>query len=299
MTLHSSAIAAETGAVTIREALPADAEAAGRIMYRAFAEFHRSRGFAPDFPSVEAAVGLATAQIADPAIFSVVAVSGAEVVGSNFLTEGDAIRGVGPITVDPARQGLGIGRQLMRAVLERGAGAAGIRLCQDAFNGLSMALYAELGFDAREPLALLAGRPKSGPVPSGVARPLAAGDLDAADKLARRVTGFDRGTDLRGALARGGAVGLLRGTRLVGYMTAPDFWVVNHAVSETEADLKALILGAGALTEAPLGFLLPIRRAALFRWCLGQGFRVVKPMTLMSSGRYADPVGAYLPSVFY
>ena len=124
-------------------------------------------------------------------------------------------------------------------------------------------------------------------------------DLEAADALARRVTGFDRGADLRGALARGGAVGLVRGRRLVGYMTAPDFWILNHAVAETEADLKALILGAGALTEAPLGFLLPIRRAALFRWCLDQGFRVVKPMTLMTRGRYADPEGGYLPSVMY
>ena len=66
MTLHNSVFAAEFAPVVIREAVPADAEAAGRIMYRAFAEFHRSRGFAPDFPNVEAAVGLATAQIADP-----------------------------------------------------------------------------------------------------------------------------------------------------------------------------------------------------------------------------------------
>ena len=299
MTLHSLAFAAETGSVTIREAVPADAEAAGRIMYRAFAEFHRGHGFAPDFPSVEAAVGLAEAQIADPTIFSVVAVSDGKVVGSNFLTEGDAIRGVGPITVDPDHQGLGIGRRLMRAVIARGADAPGIRLCQDAFNGLSMALYAELGFDAREPLALLAGRPKSGPVPRGIVRPLQADDVEAADALARRVTGFDRGADLRGALARGGAVGFARGGRLVGYMTAPDFWILNHAVAETEADLKALILGAGALTKAPLGFLLPIRRAALFRWCLDQGFRVVKPMTLMSRGRYTEPGGGYLPSVMY
>ena len=297
---HQQLAIGETGdPIELREARPEDAEAAGLIMFRAFESFHRSRGYQPDFPDAAAAIGLAAAQIADPSVFGVVAVRGGRVIGSNFLTEGDPIRGVGPISVDPSDQGHGVGRLLMRAVIDRAAGAPGIRLCQDTFNGLSMALYAELGFNAREPLALLSGRPKSGPVPNGSARPFAEGDLDAAGALARRVTGFDRLSDLRVALARGRAVAFSRNDRLVGYMTAPDFWLLNHAVAETEADLKAVILGAAALTEGPLGFLLPIRRAALFRWCLGQGFRVVKPMTLMSRGAYADPDGGYLPSVMY
>jgi predicted N-acetyltransferase YhbS len=298
MTLHDPDLC-PAAAIEIREAEPGDAEAAGRVMYLAFAEFHHRHGFAPDFPSVEAAVGLAAALIADPSTFGVVAVRDGALIGSNFLGEGDAIRGVGPITVAPDQQGTGVGRRLMRAVIDRGAGAPGIRLCQDSFNGLSLALYASLGFDAREPLALLAGKPKNGPAPSGAARPLAPADLDAADDLARRVTGFGRRTDIAGAIARGTAVGLTRGGRLVGYMTAPDFWILNHAVAETEADLKALILGAGALTAMPLGMLVPVRRAALFRWCLGQGLRVVKPMTLMSRGAYAEPDGGYLPSVMY
>jgi hypothetical protein len=33
------------------------------------------------------------------------------VVGSNFLWEGDAIAGVGPITVDPAAQNGSVGRR--------------------------------------------------------------------------------------------------------------------------------------------------------------------------------------------
>ena len=80
---------------------PATPRPSGRIGYEAFRSFHESRGFAPDFPSVEAAVGLAAAQIADPATFGVVATRDGEIVGSNFLSEGDPIRGVGPITVIP------------------------------------------------------------------------------------------------------------------------------------------------------------------------------------------------------
>ena len=45
------------------------------------------------------------------------------------------------------------------------------------------------------------------------------------------------------------------------------------------------------------GLLIPIRRASLFRWCLSQGMRVVKPMTLMSTGEYQEPRTAFLPSV--
>lgn len=121
-------------AIHIRIARPADSEACGRIIYEAFQGIAERHGFSPDFPAVETATQLAQSFIAHPSIFGVVAEEDGSVVGSNFLAEGDAIRGVGPITVDPRRQGGGIGRCLMAAVLERGSGAAGIRLLQDAFS---------------------------------------------------------------------------------------------------------------------------------------------------------------------
>ena len=58
-----------------------------------------------------------------------------------------------------ALQGGGVGRRLMEAVLERANGAAGIRLLQDAFNMRSLALYASLGFEVREPVLVMTGRP--------------------------------------------------------------------------------------------------------------------------------------------
>jgi GNAT superfamily N-acetyltransferase len=106
----------------------------------------------PDFPSLEAATELATSFIAHPAIYGVAAEDEGKLVASNFLTEGDPIRAVGPITIDPAAQGRGIGRQLMRAVIDRGQEAIGIRLVQDAFNTRSLSLYAALGFEVKEPL---------------------------------------------------------------------------------------------------------------------------------------------------
>ena len=285
--------------IEIREATPADAEAAGRIMYEAFRRFHESRGFPPDFPNVEAATGLAAAQIDDPLVYGVVAVSGGRIVGSNFLTEGDPIRGVGPISVDPDIQDSGVGRLLMQAVLKRGAAAHGVRLLQDAFNTKSMALYASLGFRAREPLAVMSGRPRGGLAADARLRPMTPADLPAADALAQRVHGFGRGAEVRAALARGTPLVLERDGRLVAYMTMPAFWILNHAVAETEDDLRALILGAGGTSAGEIGFLLPIRCAELLRWALGQGFTMLKPMTLMTRGDYREPQGAWLPSVMY
>ena len=39
----------------------------------------------------------------------------------------------------------------MEAVIERGEGAPGIRLLQDAFHMRSLSLYTSLGFDVKEP----------------------------------------------------------------------------------------------------------------------------------------------------
>lgn len=86
---------------------------------------------------------------------------------------------------------------------------------------------------------------------------------------------------------------------VTGYLTAPTFWIANHGLAETEADMKALILGAGAANAEPLSFLLPVRQARLFRWCLSEGLKAAKPMTLMTIGEYRTPEGSYIPSVFY
>lgn len=59
----------------------------------------------------------------------------------------------------------------------------------------------------------------------------------------------------------------------------------------------ALIAAAPAF-HGP-GFLVPTRNARLLRWCLEQGLRIERPLTLMAMGRYQAPRGAYLPSIGY
>jgi predicted N-acetyltransferase YhbS len=290
----------------LREARPDDAEACGRVICNAFQAVQEAHGYEGDshgFPAgfLDPAFtpSMVRSFLERPDMYSVVAQDkSGRVVGSNFLTESDAIAGVGPITVDPLLQGGGVGRSLMRAVLDRGQGRKGIRLVQDAFNASSMSLYASLGFEVREPLVLMLGSPKA-PIDRAVkVRPMTEADLDACTALCRAVHGITRTNELRGALQTLAPLVAERGGRITAYMTSPGFWIANHAVAETEEDLKALILGAAA-AGGMLSFLLPTRQASLFRWCLDAGLRTLKPLTLMAMGEYHEPKGAWLPSVLY
>ncbi|HYM09179.1 MAG TPA: GNAT family N-acetyltransferase [Bryobacterales bacterium] len=279
----------------LRPAAEADIADCGRIIYEAFKGIAEAHGFAPDIPDVEAGQHLADVFIRHPSFYGVVAESGGRIVGSNFLDERGAIRGVGPITVDPAAQRGGVGRALMRAVIDRGQGAPGIRLLQDAFNTLSMPLYASLGFDTKEPIAFVKGTPRSRPSAAVEVRPMKEEDLDACARLCRRAHGFDRTNELSDNVRGFSPYVALRGGRLTAYGVVAFF---GHGVAETEQDMKDLLLGVAA-DAGEISFLLPTRQAGLFRWCLSEGMRVVKPMTLMAIGEYQEPQGCWFPSVLY
>jgi predicted N-acetyltransferase YhbS len=281
----------------IRPATPADAEACGRIIFEAFRGIADQHGFAWDFPSAEAGAQLATTFIAAPSIYGVVAELDGRVVGSNFMAEGDPIRGIGPITVDPSVQGSGVGRRLMEAALAQAGDATGVRLVQDAFNTRSMSLYAALGFDVREPLLLMQGTPHSGPDLGFAVRPMTGDDVAVCTELCTSVHGIGRSNELQEALQVFAPFLVEREGRITGYLSAATFWLMNHGVAETELDMRALLAGAGAMSPEPLSMLLPTRQANLFRWCLHQGLRAIKPMTLMTMGHYQEPKGCYFPSV--
>lgn len=277
-----------------------DVETCGRICYEAFKTVAERHNFRPDFPAPEATIQLAQAFFASPQVFGVVAESEGRIVGSNYLWEYDAIRAVGPITVDPSVQAKGTGRQLMQAVIERGKGSAGIRLVQDSFNTVSLSLYASLGFDVKEPLMLMEGELK-GDVPAGLeVRQIKEDDFTGCAELCRKAHGFERTGELRNTPPFLNSFVAVREGRVAAYASAPHFWALNHAVAESEEDMHALLLGAGNLSDGqPLSFLLPTRQTNLLRWCLQQGMRAIKPMTLMVMGEYQEPRSCYLPSVGY
>jgi predicted N-acetyltransferase YhbS len=283
--------------VTIRPASPNDAPVCGQICYDAFSAINAAHGFPPDFPSPEASTGLLSMMFSNPDCYCVVAEAGGRIVGSNGLDERSVIAGVGPITVDPAAQNLGVGRRLMQAVMDRAhsRGAAGVRLVQAAFHNRSLSLYTSLGFDVREPLSCIQGQPLDRNVPGCAVRPAQSTDLDACRTLSRRIHGFDRSTELPQAIQQGTALVVERNGRITGYTTALAFF--GHATAESNTDMQALIASADSFGGP--GILVPTRNSALLRWCLGNGLRVVQPMTLMSTGLYNEPAGAWLPSILF
>lgn len=283
--------------VRLRAGRPADAEPCGRICYEAFRHIAGRHDFPPDFPTPEVAVDLMNFMLAQPDIYGVVAERDGAVVGSNFLWENGPIAGVGPITIDPAVQDGGIGRRLMEQVLARAGERrfAGVRLVQAAYHGRSLSLYARLGFQAREPLAVMQGTPIGGEIPGCRARPAVAADVPACNRLHQRIHGFQREADLQAAIAAGSAGVVEQAGRITAYTTGIGFF--GSTVGEDNAAVQALIAAAPAFSGP--GFLLPIRNAELFRWCLDRGLRVVQPMTLMSVGSYQEPGGPFLPSILF
>ena len=285
----------ESAGVTIRRANFEDATMCGQILHDAFAHIAHKHNFAADFPSHDVAIGAMSGIIGFA--YGVVAERDGKIVGSNFMSEGSAIYGVGPITIDPSAQDSGTGRLLMQAVLDRAAemNAAGVRLLQDAFHNRSFVLYTKLGFQMRVTTSVM-----QGPIPVAAAgsppvRPATAADIDACNRLCFAVHGHDRAAEVREAVDRNAAYVVERNGRITGYTTGVAFF--GHSIGETNEDLQALIAASPGIGGP--GFHVPNDNAELLRWCYANGLQMVKAMTLMTIGLYNEPQGRYLPSVLY
>ena len=282
---------------TIRRAQPDDVTACAQICYDAFHNINTQHSFPPDIPSPELAGWILSSMFSHPGFYCVVAEVDGQIVGSNCLDERSAIAGVGPITIKPEAQNRRVGRSLMAAVLDRvrERNAPGVRLVQAAFHGRSLSLYTSLGFDVREPLAVMQGEPLRMNLEGCLTRRAEPSDIEDCNRVCMQVHGHNRSGELNDALAQGNATVVERNGKLTGYTTGLGF--LGYAVAESNFDLQALIASAEGFMGP--GILVPIRNAPLFRWCLENGLRVIEPMNLMSLGLYNDPRGAYLPSIIF
>jgi GNAT superfamily N-acetyltransferase len=283
--------------LTVREATPQDGADCGRIFYDAFASIATRHNLPIEPPSREFTRFMVGQMLANDGFVGLVADRGGEMLGSAFVDQRTVIAGVGPVTINPAAQDVGVGRALMEAVLqqERDRGAVGVRLVQTAYHYRSLALYTKLGFVVREPLSVIQGNPPVLSVPGLGVRPARAHDLASCNELCARVHGHDRGGELRDAIAAGTAHVVERPGGICGY--ASGFGYGWHAVAETNEHLIALIGSAQAFMG--LGILVPTRNTELLRWCLAHGLKLVQQSTLMTIGLYNEPSGAWLPSIAY
>ena len=283
---------------TIRGILPADVEACGRAAYEAHRSVAAAHNFPPEHPSVEFSIGLIGNKIKDPNAWSILAEENGRILGSVFLNlfPSTPIAVIGPLTVDPAVEG-GVGRRLMQVALDeaRQRGIGQVRLVQSPSHLRSLALYTKLGFDVREPLLLVHGAAATAAINGCVVRQALPDDVPACEHLCTTAHGFARSFELLSAIEQKTATIVERAGRISGYASA--IGLRGHAVAEATDDLKALI--AAAPTILGPGFFVPIRNGALLRWLLGNGFRTLSPATLMTTGQYREPAGAFLPSIAF
>jgi predicted N-acetyltransferase YhbS len=286
-----------------------DADKVGKIIFEAFSAIADKHNFPPDFPSVDVARGLASSLLSNPRFYSIVAEdntsNGGEdkdsIVGSNFLDErSNIVAGVGPLTIDPKYQNKGTGRQLMINVLERAKNKnfSAIRLLQASYHSRSLALYATLGFEVREPISNMQGKPIQEAIPERSVRAATESDTESCNTICKTVHGHDRNGELQDSIKQGSAKVVLHKNKITGYTCGLTFF--NHSVGLTNDDLKALISSAtNDDSYGGPGILIPSRNTHLFRWCLNNGLRIVQQLTLMTIGSYNEPAGSYMPSILY
>ncbi len=207
---------------------------------------------------------------------------------------------VGPLTVHPSAEDLGVGRLLMNTVLDRARkqNHNQVRLVQSPSHTRSFVLYTKSGFILREPLFLFQGQKLKGKnnISSDNMRPVHDDDdIYVCNELCKLVYGFPRELELRQAKDQGVATMVEREGAITGYTAG--LGIFGHAVAKSNDDLKALIANASAILGP--GFFVPSRNHEIVRWLLENGFQIGWPANLMTIGPYQQPTTPYLPSLAY
>jgi predicted N-acetyltransferase YhbS len=281
--------------IELRQARAEDVPELGRICYEAFKDISERHGFPTDFSTVEFAqqvVGMLTAQ---EDVYGVGAFDGATPKGSNFLEMWDDVAGIGPVSVDVHSQGEGVGRKTMEHVVAhaRERGFEMVRLVQDSFNMRSLALYASVGFDLKEPLSYLALSNEN--AADANVRPATPDDAPAMDELCRDIYRISRRNEIETLMRLGFPAFVIDRDGVRGYLLGT---ALGHGVTQSDADMAALLNSLGASVPDSHS-LLPLRNGALYRAALAAGHRNQKVMNLMALGPYEEPRATFCPSVLF
>ena len=282
-------------AIELRPARAEDVPELGRICYEAFKDISDRHGFPTDFETVEFAQQIVGLLVQQEDVYGVGAFDGDAPRGSNYLNMWGDVAGVGPVSVDVGAQGQGTGKLMMQDVINHGRdhGYEMIRLCQDGFNMQSLALYASLGFDTKEPLAYLA---LSNDLPADPnCRPATEADLPAMDELCRSIYGVNRKGECATVMQLGFPAIVLDRGHIAGYQIGT---AIGHGVAESDDDMLALLSSSGSLLPDAHSF-VALRQGELYRRALAAGHRNQKVMNLMAYGPYEDPQGTWAPSVMF
>ncbi len=288
---------------TMTTVLPDQSPAVGDMVYEAFRDIALRHGFEPPFPSPELAQFMVRLLAQTEGYESYLLMEDGRPAACNFGDERDEVVGVGPVTTAIAKQGRGYGRQVMDALLSRAeqGGFTSVRLVQAAYNMQSFSLYHKLGFEVKDVLASIAGRPPDDAQPEGRVREYTPGDLDACDALHRDVLGVGRRHDIELMAQFAPPAVVERDERIAGYQTRfpGDVIFFMHGVARDERALRDLIIGTARMAPGELRIPLPASQPETLRWAMANGFALKELDTYMVRGAYQPPMGTWIPSPFY
>jgi hypothetical protein len=80
-----------------------------------------------------------------------------------------------------------------------------IRLLQSSYHNRSLALYAGLGFEVREPISTMQGKPIREVIPGRSVRTATESDVQSCNAICKAVHGHDRNGELRDSIKQGSA----------------------------------------------------------------------------------------------
>ena len=290
--------------LTIRPIEQNDIESCGKIGYEAHKTISSVHGYPSEQPSEEYSIGLIRSLLGNPNSWGILVERQGKTLGSIFLHKfpPSPVAVIGPLTVDPAAKGGGIGRMLMDAALAhaRKQSYDRIRLVQSPSHIRSFVLYTKCGFILREPLFLMQGKPLRKKDNNNISSANMSlddddNDISACNKLCKLVHGFSREFELYQAKDQGVAAMIERDGVITGY--AAGIGILNHAVAKSNEELKALI--ANASTILGPGFFVPARNHEVINWLLENDFQIGWPANLMTIGPYQEPLMPFLPSLAY
>ncbi|MFI5658100.1 GNAT family N-acetyltransferase [Streptomyces sp. NPDC051684] len=195
---------------------------------------------------------------------------------------------IGMVLVAERHARKGVGRRLMRHVVER-AGTTPLTLHATPYG---RPLYEELGFKVTGQAEMVRGRFTSdGPLPDVTTRAATAEDLQAILRLDAEVFGPDRThvitrlpafSDQLRVAVDGGADG-----GLIGFAAAwpnGETHVVGPLVARDTATAQALVASLAAGTDRPLRTDVDVRHEELLAWLKGRGLEAVGLNAVMNYG---------------
>jgi GNAT superfamily N-acetyltransferase len=282
----------ETIVTGIRDMARGDLERVGEILCHAFNDAAEKHGFAPRMRNAQEGTAWAWAIFRHTPHDILVADVNGRVAGICCLHPRGDQGGIGPVAVDPAYQGKGIGRQLMAALVKRADALQSVRLFQESFNPASFSLYYALDFLPVADLLEMTADPKGGKgaMLSDNVQELALPDLDEACSYDLPRSKYDRRADLA-YYAKWGKVFVFRNESqirgLLACLPGPQSVQCGPLVAEGEEEAQSLYRHALAVyRERPCQTRVMARDRALVRTLRELGFTIYCLNMLMVRGSW-------------